>query len=369
MNDADPPLAEFDAGEGADGALHLVQMRGAALRDRRDAAASAADVDRSADGGFEFVPPIRRKVVFKNDAVDGYVLEFRTGTAHIKFECVAEAGGLVTALKYNGDNILVDSPIGPSGVQGAIVWTSPQADWGWPPPRAFNDATFDAEVDEAAMSVKLKGPTDNQTGFSLTKTFWADLGTGEVHTHVELRNEQNSTSHKVAPWFVMRVWPEGLSFWPVGRNWVAPRGQLAPMVHEENTESIRWFQHEGQQLERTHLDGGGKLFSDPAHGWLAHTDGKMLLLLRFPHVGKLHAPDENGVELYAMPSYQELEFQGAYRSVLPGKTLVWETAWCLRQMPLEMPTVAATPELVVFAKALHRWAVEKGNSVYFDDPK
>lgn len=341
-------LKAHDALHGVDGteqALNMVQFRGSKLHNNPSSVESDA---------FSFVPPIRRKVMFREKVVQGYVLEIRGNSERVIFECIAEEGGLVTALKFNGDNFLVDTPTGPAGVQGAIFWTSPQSDWGWPPPWAFNEATYMAEVDEEAMAVTLKGPVDNSTGLRLTKRFDVELTTGEIRAHISLVNAAGSAAKLVAPWLVMRVWPGGLSFFR-GRQDQNVTGTLnAVTSHEDvpsrnSTARFTWFQHEGGALHN-----GGKLFGDPSQGWLGHTDGNFLLMMRFPkHNRSFNAPGETNVEMYALSDYEELEYQGSYQSIPPGGELFWTTTWCLKRLPPEVPAVAGNNELVKFVDRLH----------------
>jgi len=280
-----------------------------------------------------------RPVLFEGRTVNGYVLEVRRGCDIFIFECVAQRGGLVTAVKLNGDNFLVDQPVGPSGVQGATVWTSPQSDWGWPPPAAFDNATYDVKVDVPGMSVTLTGPVDDQTGLRLIKRFYVELRYAMVRAEITLRNERSEQPKHVAPWIIMRVWPHGLTFYRT-REQSLEHGELKSVTKETaehevfgSSGQVTWFRHDELQA-----DSGGKLFADPAQGWLAHTDGKSLMLLTFPPYRDT-APGESLVEMYALPGYEELEYQGKYQTLALGETLSWDTGWAPRRLP---PGVSAT---------------------------
>merc|ERR1719356_2206646 len=107
---------------------------------------------------IKFIPPIERDIIVDGQTRKGYVLEWESDWGGVStFESVAESGGRPVALKYNETNVILEVPTGPSNVWGSSFWPSPQSLWGWPPPVAFDEATYTASVDESAMTVTFVG--------------------------------------------------------------------------------------------------------------------------------------------------------------------------------------------------------------------
>jgi hypothetical protein len=83
--------------------------------------------------------------------------------------------------------------------------------------------------------------------------------------------------------------------------------------------------------------GGGlpaKLFADGTGGWLAHAGAGLLLIKTFTDVPKAsQAPNEDEVELYLDPAYEEVENQGTYAPIAAGATATWSVRWTLRAIP------------------------------------
>jgi hypothetical protein len=75
-----------------------------------------------------------------------------------------------------------------------------------------------------------------------------------------------------------------------------------------------------------------KLHADGPINWLAHSESGLLFLKTFESLSPgTEAPGEALVEIFVSGGapYVELEQQGAYRSLEPGKAIIWRVHWRL----------------------------------------
>jgi hypothetical protein len=246
----------------------------------------------------------------------------------LTFECIAGSGGLITAFRLNGVNVLLDG--GASELDGSTFWLSPQSLWNWPPPASLDTAVFDADVDEAAGSITLSGPVDATLKLRTIKRFSADLSRGAVTAEYSVFNEAG-VAQSFAPWEVTRVSPRGLTFYPTGAG-QPTSGAFLPLPVEQ-AEGLTWFGHDPDELT-----GEYKLFADGSGGWIAHaTADKLLLVKEFQDVPLGNAaPGEAEIEIYATADYAEVEQQGAYVAVPPASSAVWAVSWHLHQLPTDI---------------------------------
>ena len=97
------------------------------------------------DRDARFVPPIGRNVSVDGSTRPGFALEFVDEGRTTTFECIADKGGLITAWKLDGRNVLLATADSDS-LDGSTFWPSPQSDWDWPPPHAIDAAPYASTV-------------------------------------------------------------------------------------------------------------------------------------------------------------------------------------------------------------------------------
>jgi hypothetical protein len=129
----------------------------------------------------------------------------------------------------------------------------------------------------------------------------------------------------------------GLAFWPTGS---APTGDKP--LRSESALGHSW-------CAPSETPGEAKLFADGAGGYLAYALGDRLLVKQFQdQPATAAAPGEAEIELYVNPdhSYVEVENQGAYGSIAPGRSVTWKVVWYVRQVSAG----ASRADLVAFVE-------------------
>jgi hypothetical protein len=280
------------------------------------------------------------------------------------FEVDAACGARVTSFSLGGDDILSGVAVNALNF-GSTFWTSPQSQWGWPPPGEIDSEPYQmrpADADGAAM--RFEGRMYPKLGIAVTKTFAVDAARGLIDITYTIANG-SAASLTVAPWEISRHPTRGLTFFPTDMPdapgaaragmpdpaIVEPRSSLA-VVQEAGA---IWFAYDARAITDHQ-----KMFARGPRdeGWIAHIDveRRLHLVKTFPPLrpGEVAAPEEAALEIYADPdhTYVEVEQQGAYRPIGPGQTLDWTVTWQLRRLPSSIAIRVANPELLAASRAL-----------------
>jgi hypothetical protein len=199
----------------------------------------------------------------------------------------------------------------------------------------------------ASPSFTLTGAANATVGASVTKKFTANLAKGSVD--VEYKMTATAAGKSFAPWEISRV-PQtgGLSFYPTGSG--APTSGTFEAVPTTTGAGCTWYQG---AASRPSADQ--KLFADGTGGWLAHVQGDLLLLKKFPDLPSgMAASGENEIEIYVSSgaNYIELEQQGPYMAVAMGQSLTWTVTWIVRKLPAGMTATPGNQALVDYVKSL-----------------
>lgn len=226
-----------------------------------------------------------------------------------------EIAARVTEMSFRGENLLADASVNPNN-WGTTYWTSPQADWGWPPVPEVDSLPYEV-ADASAHEITLLS-REAQIGervFRIAKTFSTTQLENALDATYTIRNE-GSSAFRMANWEIMRVPAGGLTFFPTGKAELTP---IAPhdMLPTEKVSGTTFFEHSHftpGRCQKLHADGEG--------GYLAHQCGTLLILKVFEDAPpELQAPGEGECEIFANDDgkYVEVEVQGPYESVAPGQ--------------------------------------------------
>jgi hypothetical protein len=282
----------------------------------------------SAAGGGPAAPPLLR---------DGkYLLE----VGAISLEVDPQQGARITRFALAGQNLLTGPEVD-SGNWGSTFWPSPQQRWNWPPVPELDNLPYSASL--TADSLELSSQPGVRAKVSVKKRFRVNAAAQAIDIEYTLRND-DSVAVSWAPWEISRVAPQGLSFFPSGEKSV--NSELPAL----NMTGYTWYQHDPTKLSSM----GQKLSADGSKGWLAHVAGDVLFVKKFmdvPLAQQAPAPEAE-IEIYAAPSYVELEPQGPYSELAPGAEVRWQVRWYALKLPAAVTASAGNPALTSLVEDL-----------------
>jgi hypothetical protein len=288
----------------------------------------------AAGGGATLVEPVLRGT--------NYVLEF----GDVYFEVNPAGARVIDVHVRGGMNLLTPQSVDPNGLNyGSTFWPSPQS-WAWPPTSSIpqiNDQPYTATVE--GNSVLFVGQNAATVGASVMKRFTAELSRSVVGADYALI--ATAAGKSFAPWEITRVYKRGITFWPTG---TAPRaGTQFPIAPTMDAAGCTWHQ------APTAAGTDQKLFANGTGGWLAHVDGNVVIVKKFPDImASQAAPNEDEIEIYVngAANYIEVEQQGAYQAVAMGNMLTWRVEWFVRQLPTGVTATVGNQQLVTFVQSL-----------------
>jgi hypothetical protein len=271
--------------------------------------------------------------------IRGDVYNFTYGRR--SFAVDAAHGARITRFGLGEENLLTGPEVDMLNF-GSTFWPSPQERWGWPPVPELDSEPYERMQGTGDTLVFRSGP-GIRAKVSVSKEIHAQDSEDSVAITYTLTNE-DSAAASWAAWEITRVPAGGLSFFPTGERRVST--QLS--VVEQG--GVSWFQHDPMKISGE----GQKLTGDGAEGWLAHLDGRRLLVKKFTDVpADAQAPaPEAEIALYAARGYVEIEPQGPYTELMPGASLSWTVRWIVAELPAQLSVELGSTELVEFVRAL-----------------
>lgn len=276
-------------------------------------------------------------------SVSGSVYTFTFGDT--QFAVDAAKAGRIVSFSLAGKNILTAPKSGEDNNWGSTFWPSPQSDWGWPPPAAIDPKPHTARV--VGNTLVVESAVDPGLGLCVSKTVSVDAAKGMVAIDYGIAN-QGSTARKVAPWEISRVATGGLTFFPMGGG--KPWRGMQELLPLDLQNGVAWF-----AAPQAPAGNDQKVFADGREGWIAHVAGDLLLVKAFADTTPAQAaPGESEIELYTDPgrTYVEVENQGAYATVEPGKASVWPVRWFLRKLDSNIKVQPGCADLLAVVRGL-----------------
>ena len=225
-------------------------------------------------------------------------------------------GGKILSFKYKDAEVI--SQIRFPEAFGSTFWTSPQKEWNWPPVPEYDKQPYTIEVKGA--SLVMKSNVSPRLKYSITKEFLPDAKDNAIIVNYTITNESGET-RKVAPWEITRVQNgDGLIFFDADVTKITP----ANLMDFKEEYGAAWYQPDVTNQNRK-INADGK-------GWLAYVANGLLLVKKFQDLDATQpAPDEAEIQVYVNrgKAHIELESQGAYTELQPGKSLTWTVRWYL----------------------------------------
>ena len=199
---------------------------------------------------------------------------------------------------------------------GSTFWTSPQAEWNWPPVPEYDSKPYEAEA--TADAIVLTGQV-SKYGYRVRKAISADPADGAFVITYSIINESGEV-RKVAPWAITRVPNGGYLEFDAKAEDVTPL-DLMKVSFGEGPAKLEI--DVANQNRKINVDG---------KGWLKFHDNGLVLTQKFPDIAPADAaPGEAEIQVYidARKSFVEIEAQGPYTELKPGEKLDWTVRWYL----------------------------------------
>lgn len=246
--------------------------------------------------------------------------QYSVTSADVTLVVDAARGGKILSFKYKDQEVLNQGRF-PNSF-GSTFWTSPQAEWNWPPVPEYDTKPFAAEIQDGKLV--LTGDKSERFGYRVCKKIHVCPNDGAMVITYTIVNESGEP-RKVAPWEISRVANGGLLFFQADAVEPANNMKGLPFTFSEG---MAWYQmDEAQENRKVNADG---------KGWLAFNNGKVLFVKMFQDLeAGQAAPAEAEIQVYANPgkTFVEIEEQGPYTTLQPGESVDWTVRWYL--LPVE----------------------------------
>ncbi len=281
--------------------------------------------------------------VKKDSTANTATKEYKITAGNVTLQIDPETGARISSLKINEEELLYLSKDSNNNNWGSTFWPGPQKLWGWPPPSVLDSEPFkDSTVKEGLAFV-------SNISVKPVLQFSKEFSGGSQDTSVRITytiTNKGDSSIQLVPWEITRVPPGGIVFYPKGKG--KSQGDLAKLVHYK--EGIAWFDYDSTTIPQ----GVPKVFEDGSEGWVAYVNNTRKILIKTFEDTPLEqkAPEENEVHIYTDPNkkYTEVEHQGAYTLLEPGKSLSWTVKWYVRELPARVQIQEGSPTLAAFVR-------------------
>ena len=235
--------------------------------------------------------------------------QYSITSADVSLLIDAAKGGKILSFKYKDKEVLN---------QGRTFWTSPQAQWNWPPVPEYDTKPYTAEVKDNVLV--LTGEKSERFGYRVGKKLHVCPNDGAIVITYTIFNESGET-RQVAPWEISRVPNGGVLFFQADAVEPANNMKGLPFTFSDG---IAWYQmDEAPENRKINADGTG---------WLAFNNGEVLFVKKFQDLeAGQAAPAEAEIQIYANPgkTFVEVEEQGPYTTLQPGESVDWTVRWYL----------------------------------------
>jgi len=297
---------------------------------------TGGEVGSGGSAGLSLVLPIE-------ESATSYRLEFGS----YRFVVDPTQGARVTEFSLGGTDLII--PVFEAGEAlsgGSTFWTSPQADWSWPPIEAIDRSAYTPTVTGSTIDLLGGTGTVGTSTVHVEKSFTADLSAEAVDLVYEIHNE-GSGAASLAPWEVSRLARGGLTFWPGAK---APGAGIRWDFEPTLLEGVYWWD-DAATAAADLLDH--KVSSDGEEGWVAHVDGDLLFVKTWTPVATADiALDHGEVELYLGDGFIELEVQGPLAAIPAAGSSTFNVRWTVRTLPVGTDVSVGSAALLAAVDAL-----------------
>lgn len=262
--------------------------------------------------------------------------------AQMRMVLTPTVSGRISSLKIANQEVLTD--VGDKHRRwGNILWSSPQSEWGWPPPPTLDGEPYETEIDDD--SIIFTSQVDPITQYQFTKRYrLLDDGIRITYSIKNLSKKKK----QVAPLELTRVPGKGEVVFPMGDT--PPMSGIFYPLKVKIEQGLCWFHYDASLMTSgDHY----KITMDGSEGWLAYRLDNVILIKQFKDVSAQNVvPGEQEIELFAHndKTFLELKHQGAQRNLSPGKSLSWSVIWRGYELPQNLRDKVAPEELADFVR-------------------
>ncbi len=232
----------------------------------------------------------------------------------------AANGARIMSLKHDTTEVISQNP--QPNMYGSTFWTSPQKEWNWPPVQEHDMGKYTVEQKDGKIIMTSEVP--QRIPLRFRKTFAVNEKEQTIDITYTIINE-GQEDRRVAPWEVTRVPGEGTIRFeaPVDSIWPAGLMDFKQSTGKNKNEASFIIDSQDKQ-RKINANGTGKL---------VYENKGLVLTKLFPDLKAGEpAPGEDEIQVYVHQGalYVELEEQGAYTLLQPGKSLDWTVRWKLQ---------------------------------------
>jgi hypothetical protein len=274
----------------------------------------------------------------------GSLVSLRQGK--LRMEIMPKVAGRISSLKYDGHELLVAiADLDQITDWGSVFWSSPQAEWNWPPIDTLDSKPYTIGADDERLV--LTSGVDAKTGYQFTKTY---MPAGEDRIAITYRITNHSDHEKqVAPLEVTRLPPSGSLFYPRGDT--DPISGIFYPLDLQTIDELAWYQYDAKKIRTDHH----KVMQDGKEGWVAYVDNGYLLVKEFSdNPPAAIAAGEREIEIFAHVEhiFIEMKQQGALVSLAPGEFLDWTVIWHVKKLPDDLAQNPEPHALAAYVRGL-----------------
>lgn len=262
----------------------------------------------------------------------------------LRVEVLPLIGGRICSLQVDGHELLAQAPRNQIKNWGVLLWSSPQAEWQWPPIAVLDNLPYNIEKNSELL--ELTSGIDKKTGYQFSKTYSPISHNALAITYkIYNRTQHEKTLGAIE---VSRLPASGDVLFPSGDT--APISGIFYPLNIQNENGLSWFQYDAAKIRDDHH----KMMMDGKEGWVAYRDQGYLLIKQFEDVSpEAVAEGEREIEIFAHVDHTfiEVKQQSAVKSLAPGEFLAWTVVWRALKLPPELSGDIQPNELANFVRA------------------
>ncbi|ACE85740.1 hypothetical protein CJA_1442 [Cellvibrio japonicus Ueda107] len=253
-------------------------------------------------------------------------------------EILPSVAGRVVSLKVGNHELVIPHIPDRPKDSGTVLWSSPQAEWNWPPIDVLDSLPYKVETQNNQLV--LTSEVDPKTGYQFSKTY-LPAGKNAIAVTYRIYN-RGKVEKRVGALEVTRVPPAGDVLFPLGDT--APVSGIFYPLPVSLEQGLCWFQYDGKKIRDDHH----KIMLDGKEGWVAYRNKGYLLIKEFEDLPpNVIAEGEREIEVFAHVEHTfiEIKQQSAVETLAPGEFLTWTVVWHALKLPPELHGEIAPEQL------------------------